>query len=120
MRRLALVAVAGLAAAVLWTGAAQAAETVVVVDPPASGIGAGRGVALEQADDPTPVGFIAGYLGITLLALTVAVMVRDGRGAPPRTSGPGSGIAYGRRAAGDFWADPEPVGAGHRRRSVPG
>ena len=110
----------GVAAVVLWTGPASGVETVVVADPPAPGVGPARGVALEQADEPTPVGFIAGYVGLSVLALGVAAVVRADRQASPRTAGPGLGIAYGRRATADFWGGPVAEGTGQERRPVPG
>ena len=99
---------------------AQAVETVVVVDPPADGAAPGRDVALAESEESTPVGFIAGYLGLTLLGLAVAGIVRGGRPAKPGMSGHGSGIAYGRRAGSDFWAAPASGGADRPRRAVPG
>lgn len=104
----------------LWVAAAQAVETIVVVDPPADGAAPGRDVALAQSEESTPVGFIVGYLGLSVLALTGALILRGGRSADPERPGHGSGIAYGRRSSADFWADPAPAGADRPRPAVPG
>ena len=120
VRRLVLAIVLGLSVVALGEGAAEAVETIVVVDPPADGAEPGRGLALEQAEESTPVGFITGYVALTVLVLTVAVILRGGRSPLPGPSGHGSGIAYGRRSNADFWAHPVPARPDRPRRAVPG
>ena len=118
--RLALAIVIGLSVVILSAAAVQSVETIVVVDPPPDRAAPGRDVALAESEESTPVGFIAGYLGLTVLGLTLAGIVRGGRPAAPGMSGHGSGIAYGRRSSADFWAAPASGGADRPPRAVPG
>ena len=92
----------------------------MVVDQPPDGDARDRGITVGRPEEPTPLGFVAAYLGLTLLLLTVAFMARSGWRSLLGTAGPGPGIAYGRRAAADFWVEPVPDRTGRGRRSAPG
>ena len=90
------------------------AQRVVVVEPPADESSPAEDVVLRESDDATPVGFIAGYLGLTAVAVTLAVVSRRQRSIAPGASGSGLGIAYGPRSGSDFWAERDDVGGGRR------
>lgn len=74
----------GAVATVVFTAilgvAPMRAQPVVVVEPPAEESSASSAV-LGRSEDSTPAGFIAGYLGLTVVGLTSAAIVRRRRSA---------------------------------------
>ena len=84
----------------------------MVVEPPADESPSGDSAVLRPSEDSGPVGFIAGYVGLTAVGVALVFVGRrdaTGQSAIPR----GTDVAYGPRSATDFWAEP----SGGRRQT---
>ena len=107
-------------ATVLFTAvlgmAPMRAQAIVVVEPPAEESSESSAV-LGRSEDGTPAGFIAGYVGLTVVGLTSAAIVSRRRSAGRDASSHGAlagdrrpvSKSQGREARGDTFIPEDPV-----------
>lgn len=84
----------------------------MVVEPPADESSSDDGVVLRPSEDSSPVGFIAGYVGLTAVGVALVFVARRDPTGQSAVEG-GIGVAYGPRSTADFWAEP----SGGRRQT---
>lgn len=87
---------------------AQAADTVVVVESPPPGVTTFEGGTLTREAASGPSGFVAVYVGLSALGLTLATISHQRRSKMRSPVPEGFAHAYGRRSLADFWAPAEP------------